>query len=437
MATSTENHRGRGSRKRAWYLIVLALVLLLIGCFLWILVARPPIPFPWLPTLTPTPTATPTPTHTPTITPTATPTATPTLTSTPSPGVLVLPKGPDVIYTGQNTEMKIFWQWTASTDFQLEWGSDLSYATGRAAVSAEDATNNLYSFTIRDLAPGTRYFYRVVLGDRSAPGSFFTAPEPSVTALKFVSYGDTRSNPEVHDTIAQQVVRLFQADPAFQTFNLIEGDLVSNGDSESAWSSQFFDPNLKNIRAELANLPDLPVMGNHEGSGKLFTRYFPLPYVAARYWSFDYGPVHVVMLDQYSNYAPGSAQYEWLKKDLEGSTKTWKFAVLHEPGWSAGGGHGNNLEVQNTLQPLFEQTDVSVVFGGHNHYYARAVVNGIQHLTVGTGGAPLYHPDPQMPDIVAVYAGYGYMKFVVEGNTLTGWFVDLNGNVQDTFTVNR
>jgi hypothetical protein len=143
------------------------------------------------------------------------------------------------------------------------------------------------------------------------------------------------------------------------------------------------------------------------------------------------------MLDQYTSYTSGSAQYNWLVNDLAATSKKWKIVVLHEPGWTAGGSHGNNTTVQNVLQPLFEQYQVAVVMGGHNHYYARAAVNGIQHLTIGTGGAPIYAPQSGQPNIVTTYQGNGYSKFSISGNTLTGWFVDVNGTVRDTFTVTR
>ncbi|MBK9777870.1 MAG: hypothetical protein IPP62_16195 [bacterium] len=76
------------------------------------------------------------------------------------------------------------------------------------------------------------------------------------------------------------------------------------------------------------------------------------------------------------------------------SNKPWRFVVLHEPGWSAGGGHPNNAAVQAYLQPLFVQYGVSIVFTGHNHYYARAVVDGVNHITTGGGGGPLHTPVP-------------------------------------------
>jgi hypothetical protein len=143
------------------------------------------------------------------------------------------------------------------------------------------------------------------------------------------------------------------------------------------------------------------------------------------------------MLDQYVPYAVGSAQYNWLVNDLTASTKNWKFIVLHEPGWSAGGGHDNNTTVQAVIQPLAEQYGVVMVFGGHNHYYARAVVNGVQHLTVGGGGAPLHTPDPNMPYIVTTSESYSFAKITIDANVLTCTVVKSDGTVIETFELTR
>ncbi len=348
-----------------------------------------------------------------------------------------LTKGPDLIYSGSNTSMKIFWQWSANTSFRLDWGTSAAYGSSSPSISTYDTTNHLYSFTITGLTPATRYFYRVVTGSQYSGGAFVTAPAASATSVNFVSYGDDRSNPSEHNTVAGQVDNLFTADPSYQTLNLAVGDLVSNGDTDSLWTSEFFDPSFTNIRTELAGISDLSVMGNHEGSGTLFTRYFPMPFVANRYWSFDYGPMHVIMMDQYTSYSSGSAEYNWLKSDLAATAKKWKVIVLHEPGWSANGGHTNNTTIQNTYEPLFEQYQVALVLGGHNHYYARAMVNGIPELTVGTGGAPLYTPASGQPNIVKTYSGYGYAKFSINGSTLNGWFISDSGSTIDSFSITR
>jgi hypothetical protein len=350
---------------------------------------------------------------------------------------VALTKGPDLIYTGSNSSMAIFWQASANSSFRVDWGTSDAYSASSPSISANDSANHLYAYTITGLTPGTKYFYRVVTGSQYSAGTFITAPDGSADGVNFVSYGDDRSNPKTHDAVAAQVVKLFQSDPSYQTFNLAVGDLVSNGDSDSTWTSEMFSPSMTHIRTELANIADLPVMGNHEGSGKLFARYFPMPFAASRYWSFDYGSMHVVMMDQYTSYGAGSAEYNWVKSDLAATSKKWKVVVLHEPGWTASGGHTNNATVQNDYQPLFEQYGVALVLGGHNHYYSRAVVNGIPELTIGTGGAPLYAPASGQPDIVTTYKGNGYAKFAISGSTLTGWFVTSSGSVVDTFTVSR
>ncbi len=350
---------------------------------------------------------------------------------------ITLPKGPDLIYTGSNTAMKILWQWTANTSFRVDWGTTNAYGFSSPAVSTYDPQNHLYAYTISSLTPGTQYFYRVVVSNQDATGSFFTAPDQNATDVKFISYGDDRSNPNIHNAIAGQVDQLFQADPGYQTLNLVVGDLVANGNSDTLWTSELFSPSLTNIRTELANISDLPILGNHEGSGSLFLRYFPMPFVADGYWSFDYGPMHVVMLDQYVSYGAGSPEYNWVKNDLAATTKKWKVVAIHEPGWSANGGHPNNATIQSVYEPLFEQYQVALVVAGHNHYYARAMVNGIPELTVGTGGAPLHTPASGQPDIVKTYKGNGYAKFAISGSTLTGWFISTNRSPIDTFSVTR
>jgi hypothetical protein len=380
------------------------------------------------------------PTATPTQTaagPTDTPTATPTATSTPATCTAVnLTKGPTLIYDGVNTEMGVVWQWSADPTFQLRWGLDTTYSQGSADVTPNDATNHMYGYTIAGLSPGNEYYYQVAVGSQCASGSFHTAPEAGATDVKFFSYGDTRTNGSVHNNLAGQVVSFFQSDPAFQTLNLHVGDWVT-GDAEAYWTSEWFSASYGNIRAQDASLSDLGVRGNHEGAATYWKRYFPQPWQpGGLYWSFDYGPMHVTMLDQYTAYNAGSVQYNWLQTDLAASVKPWKFVVLHEPGWSAGG-HGNNVTVQNDLQPLFEQYGVKIVFGGHNHYYARAVVNGVTHLTVGGGGAPLYPPQSGYPNVVVAISNYSFGTFSIAGDTLTAQIINNSGAVIDSFSITR
>jgi len=319
----------------------------------------------------------------------------------------------------------------------MQWGTGTTYTSGNVAVNPTNTSTHLYTYDITGLIPSTKYNYRVVTGSQCSSGTFYAAPATSATSVKFISYGDTRTNGSTHNGIAGQVVSLYKADPAFQTLNINVGDWVS-GDSDSAWMSEWFAPSYTNIRTQDANLADIGIRGNHEGSATFWKQYWPEPFQSGGlYWSFDYGPIHVALLDAYTSYGAGSAQYNWLKADLAASTKTWKLVAIHEPGWSAGGGHANNTTVQNDLQPLLVQYGVSILFAGHNHYYARASVNGVTHLTLGGGGAPQYTPASGQPNVVVISKSYSFGEFTISGNTLNAKVVNNSGATIDTFTITK
>ena len=394
------------------------------------------------PTKSNTPVSTPTKTSTPVNTPTKTATqvGNPTSTQTPAPTsctATVLTKGPTLILTGDNTKMRVFWQWTSNATFQVQWGTSTSYGQGNATVNASNTSTYLYNYDISGLTPGTKYYYQVVTGTKCSSGTFYAAPASNASSVKFFSYGDTRTNGSTHNGLAGQVVSLYKSDPAFQTLNVNVGDWVS-ADSASAWNSEWFDTSYTNLRTQDANIADIGIRGNHEGSATFWKQYWPEPFQSGGlYWSFDYGPAHFVMLDAYTSFGAGSAQYNWLKADLAASTKTWKFVAIHEPGWSAGGGHANNTTFQKDLQPLLQQYGVAMVLSGHNHYYDRAMANGIVELTVGGGGAPLYTPASGQPDIVTYTKANSFAEFTISGNTLTAKVVNNSGATIDTFTVTK
>jgi hypothetical protein len=350
----------------------------------------------------------------------------------------LMKKQPYLIFPGDPVQMQVLWQLTATATSTLAWGTDTTCAMGSVA-NAEYGSDHQHAYTIDGLTAGTKYHYRVTTDGIAYRGSFNTAPNAWATKLKFLAYGDTRTYPATHNQVAGAMLSTLAADSSFQSLVLFMGDYVTTGTSEALWTSEFFDPTvLPNVRTLMANTAHQAAIGNHEGTGVLFVKYLPYPFVAGRYWSFDYGPIHVTVVDQYTSYSPGSAQYQWIVDDLARTNKTWKFLLLHEPGWSAYGGHPNNTVVQAYLQPLCLQYGVSIVFGGHNHYYSRATVNGVQHLTTGGGGAPLETPDGLMPYIVASARANHHCTIAIDGDTLRfKAFNTANGAVLDSFTLQR
>ena len=367
-------------------------------------------------------------------------------TATASAAVL---KKPYLIFEGVNTSMTVLWQDTATESTNtLSWGTDTSYGMGSAAV-AEYGASHQYRYQITGLQPSTRYFYQVAdaVNGVYGSGSFVTAPDVKATAVKFLAFGDTRSGPAALDGVAREMRKVYLADPAFQGINIQAGDWVSS-DAESSWTAQWFNGNQQ-TQLLLAEQPINGVKGNHENSSgysKYFPKYYPFPYVNPGhkagdpdslnnlYWSFDYGPVHFTIVDQYSSYSPTSAQYQWVINDLATTTKPWKILIFHEPSWTAGT-HGNNVTTQQVFDPVIKKYGVDLVYSGHNHNYARCQVSSsaeaagdsiapkVPYITNGGGGAGLYAVDTSNTGpyrhVVTALSEYEYMTFEVDGPRLT------------------
>lgn len=123
----------------------------------------------------------------------------------------IVHKGPYLLYNGNNTEMQVLWQLDAAATSIIQWGEDTSYSLGREQTT-EYGDDHQHTFTITNLSPAKKYFYRVIAGADSLVGSFRTAPPFDATDLKFIAYGDTRSHPSIHDQLAEAIINTYQED---------------------------------------------------------------------------------------------------------------------------------------------------------------------------------------------------------------------------------
>jgi len=350
----------------------------------------------------------------------------------------VFRKTPYLLYTGNNHEMLVVWQTYQSENCLFRWGTDTTYALGNVSID-EYGDDHQYKFLLTDLIPEQRYYYQISCDNSTRTGNFISGKNENSTSFTFYAYGDTRTYPHNHNSVARQILHALENDPSSQTFLINSGDLVSDGDNEADWDNEFFHISLEAIRSVTAQLPYLAAVGNHEGNGALFSKYFPYPMLEenTKYYSFDYANVHFTVLDQYDNYAQGSAQYNWLQQDLENTSKPWRVIIMHKPAWSAGT-HENDYVTQTDLVPLFEQYGVSLVINGHNHYYAHALRNNIHYLTTGGGGAPLYSPDNSYPYITRTDRSYHFLKIrVIDNQNIFIEAIRNDGTLIESFGVNN
>ncbi len=344
-------------------------------------------------------------------------------------------KLPYVIYPGENDKMMILWQLNSNQSCTFKYGTDTNYSGGTITTTEYNGSHQ-HKVLLTDLETAQKYYYQVSVENTSVEeGSFHTAPAVGATSVTFFAYGDTRTYIDKHNQVANRIMLDIEQNDLKQTFIVNSGDLVSDGNVESSWQQEFFNPQYTHVADMLAKLPYVTALGNHEGQGILFEKYFPYPAFQGDrfYYSFTYGPVHIIVIDSETSFSPGSEQYNWIVNDLSFTNKPWKIAVFHRPGWSAGGGHSNSTAVQTYLQPLFEEYGVSFAINGHNHYYSRATVNGVQHITTGGGGAPLYYPESNYPYIVKVSRSYHYCKLEINDNILHFSAIKSNGSIIEEF----
>jgi hypothetical protein len=383
-----------------------------------------------------------------------------------------------------NTEMEVVWQDTVSQTDTISWGTTTAYghsassteltaqpinpATSAAYCSNAESTPHQHMYMITGLTPSTKYYYSVTGTSLSANGSFMTAPAPNATAVQFLGAGDSRSDPAALANI-QAMMTKFVNQPGNANFGrliILNGDYVSS-DGESNWTSEYFY-GYTGQQVFSANTPMAGAKGNHEDSGGYsgpFAKYLPYPFMQGNttyhgscqatsndpfmlnyYGSFDYGPVHIAVVDEYSSFSTGSAQLNWLQADLAAAranpSTPWIILMYHEPAYGTGS-DGDNTNAQKYLEPLVAEYGVDFTYSGHNHNFVRAgaynsaqagavvlsggaaPTPGVPHITSGGGATGIYQPkltnltSANYPNIQTAWPAMEFMTFNVNGLTLT------------------
>lgn len=130
------------------------------------------------------------------------------------------------------------------------------------------------------------------------------------------------------------------------------------------------------------------------------------------FYSYQYGLVHVIVLNSYTYSTVGSEQYKWLEEELrvnlDRTITPWLMVVFHAPFYTSFEGHVDEVQSRNmkhSMESLFVQYGVNWVISGHDHAYLRThplkyghmTPNAPVYLTVGAGGNREGHPAAYLP----------------------------------------
>ena len=145
------------------------------------------------------------------------------------------------------------------------------------------------------------------------------------------------------------------------------------------------------------------------------------------YYAWTWGDALFVVIDVYRNeiypgtspvdgskplnweWTLGYTQYQWMRNVLETSTATHKFVFGHHTrgqgrgglvtanGFEWGGNDGNQYKFDQyrpgwgkPIQQVFVDTGVDIFFQGHDHLYAKEVVNGVVYQETPMAADPTY-----------------------------------------------
>jgi 3',5'-cyclic AMP phosphodiesterase CpdA len=242
-------------------------------------------------------------------------------------------------------------------------------------LSAADAAARYHSVTFTDLAPDTKYVYRVGDGKRWSEWNHFKTASEELAPFSFIYYGDTQNNVL---SMCARVMREAYAKCPVASFTLHAGDLVDTFNSDSQWGEWFDAAGWIN-----RTVPALAVAGNHEyGQAKPdeprrvtshWNAIFELPTngpegMEELVYYVDYQGTRIVVLNSNEHHREQAA---WLETVLRDNPCRWTIVSMHHPVY-ASFAKRNNVVVRDNWQPLFDKYEVDIVLQGHDHTYTRS-----------------------------------------------------------------
>ncbi len=275
----------------------------------------------------------------------------------------------------------------------VEYGVDGKFGKSLTAESVSstllEKPTYIHKIKLTGLKAGTLYHYRALQSGAASPDFTFNTAVEEGTNFRFAWMADCRTGTDIHEAIAANIKK------AKPLFSLYGGDLCEDS-TYLSFKSEFF---LKNELALIAEVPFFNTVGNHETAGKNTEAFTQSPDSASgeqKYYSLDYGDMHVLVMNTEIAYTPESAQYRFVKSDLEKSKKVWKLVITHIPPY-VDGTRKENLKLISISRQLFEPNKVDMTISGHDHFYQHNIVKGIHHMVIGSAGAPLYTPKNDKP----------------------------------------
>lgn len=168
--------------------------------------------------------------------------------------------------------------------------------------------------------------------------------------------------------------------------------------------------------------------GNHDVRGNSTSDILGTP---SRYYAFDGPNIVFIVLD--STRAGDREQISWLVSRLQEAAGRAIVVAFHHPPFTSGSRYEGDSTIQRNWVPLFERHGVDLVLNGHSHAYEHSVVQGINYVVSGGGGASLYPCGDPEPGLVTCRSVHHFLMVEIEERSIRVTAVDQQGAVVDHF----
>jgi len=256
-------------------------------------------------------------------------------------------------------------------------------AKSEKLVWEDTPTATYHSVIFTDLTPNTKYAYRVGDGKYWSEWIHFSTAGNVGEKFSFVYYGDVQVNIK---SMWSRVAREAFGKAANAKLMMYAGDLINKANRDVEWGDWFAGGGFIH-----SMIPAFPTPGNHDhfdtpqgvNTTSIFWRpQFTLPengpagleetcyysdLQGVRFISLNSDQVEVS--DEYMN-----KQRDWLDGILKNNPNKWTCITFHHPIYSPKTTR-NNQRMRDTFKPIFDKYKVDLVLQGHDHTYARGMMN--------------------------------------------------------------
>lgn len=264
-------------------------------------------------------------------------------------------------------------------------------------------------------------------------------PAAGAAAPVFIGAGDIGSCSGSRDRATGDIIR---DHPSATVFTL--GDNAYN-DGRLWQFKQCYDPAWGSFKGRTR-----PSAGNHDYNTPGAAGYYDYFGSSVRgpsgkgWYSYMLGAWKIIVLnsncDRVGGCGEGSAQHDWLRRELTSSGAQCTLAYWHHPRFSSGKRKGNDARMVPFWQALYD-AGADVVLAGHDHLYERFApqgpwgaydpAHGIRQFTVGSGGIGLYGFASAKPNSQRRLTTFGVLRLTLNDGGYDWRFLKTDGGSGD------